>query len=831
MTALALAAIGAGLWWARPALLTAVDQTQPRLDQAAPPVSGAAGERAAWRQTFTAQRNGLSAVEVLAVVHADAPAERSLSLRLLGPDGAVIAQTTHRGVAHNAPLRLDFPPLPASAGRTYTLEIAGQAASVWAFSLDGYARGELRAGDQAPAGDLRFSTTYTYLPADMSRDAMRALGQLAARALPAWLILFAPGLLMLDLAGRAWPLAACERWGLALALSLALAPLLWQWATTLGLAWGPVSLSAGYALAGLAWLARQVWRWRRAGSAAPAAAGDRWLDAALALTLVVGLLARFLAIRDLALPSWVDSPHHLAIARLLAETGQVAAGYQPVLPVDTFTYHFGFHALAVAFHWLSGLTLPETFLWLGQLLNGLAPLATEALVLALGGRRPAAWGAVFIVGLVSLFPAYYVSWGRYTQLTGLLILAPLAGLTWRLVQPAEAAPGARRATVSLALLAAGLAAALVMTHYRILFFYVTFVIAAWVVNGGRGWAWLLAVAGFALGLAAPWLARLIQHWILPALSSPSTLASVSGYNDFPVDYFRSPLERAWLAAALLALVAGLARRDRAAWALGLWTALTFGLLNFGPALWLVNNNAWAISLFLPAAALLGLGLEAAWEGAGRLMAQPAPARAWLGAMLRAGLAGALAWAGARGLFAQVAVANAATILATADDVAALEWVAASTPPDAVFLTNSWNWQLHLWAAPDGGAWLWMLTRRRATMPPLDYTYQPDWEARVRAFNERLAALTAAQGFSVAAPEFQALLREAGVTHVYIGARGGALRPEQFTASPDFELLYSNGAAWVFRWRLGQGSGRTNSLFGSAWPWPSTMGARAPSAAR
>jgi hypothetical protein len=383
----------------------------------------------------------------------------------------------------------------------------------------------------------------------------------------------------------------------------------------------------------------------------------------------------------------------------------------------------------------------------------------------------------------------------------------------------------------MALLAAGLAGALVMTHYRVLFFYATFALAAWAVNRGRGWARLLAVAGLARGLAAPWLARLVQHWILPALSSPSALASAAGYNDFPVDYFRSPLERAWLAAALLALVAGLARRERAAWVLGLWTALTFGLLNIGPAFWLVNNNAWAISLFLPGSVVLGLGLEAAWDGAGRLMAQPPPARAWLGAALRAGLAGALAWAGARGLFAQVAVANAATILATADDVAALEWVAASTPPDAVFLTNSWNWQLHLWAAPDGGAWLWMLTGRRATMPPLDYTYQPEWEAQVRAFNERLAGLAGAQGFSVAAPEFQALLREAGVTHVYIGARGGSLRPEQFMASPDFELLYSNGAAWIFRWRLSQGSGSTSSLFGSAWPWASTIGGRTPSAAR
>jgi hypothetical protein len=48
-----------------------------------------------------------------------------------------------------------------------------------------------------------------------------------------------------------------------------------------------------------------------------------------------------------------------------------------------------------------------------------------------------------------------------------------------------------------------------------------------------------------------------------------------------------------------------------------------------------------------------------------------------------------------------------------------------------------------------------------------------------------------------APETLALLDGLGVTHVYIGARGGSLVPEMFVSSPHYRLLYSNGAAWVF----------------------------------
>ena len=47
------------------------------------------------------------------------------------------------------------------------------------------------------------------------------------------------------------------------------------------------------------------------------------------------------------------------------------------------------------------------------------------------------------------------------------------------------------------------------------------------------------------------------------------------------------------------------------------------------------------------------------------------------------------------------------------------------------------------------------------------------------------------------PEALALLRSAGVTHVFIGARGGSLKPEMFMDSPHYSLLFTNGAAWVF----------------------------------
>ncbi len=43
------------------------------------------------------------------------------------------------------------------------------------------------------------------------------------------------------------------------------------------------------------------------------------------------------------------------------------------------------------------------------------------------------------------------------------------------------------------------------------------------------------------------------------------------------------------------------------------------------------------------------------------------------------------------------------------------------------------------------------------------------------------------------------LRQAGVTHVYVGARGGSLKPQQLDGNPHFSLLYASGPVRVYTW--------------------------------
>jgi hypothetical protein len=697
---------------------------------------------------------------------------------------------------------------------------------VWAYSLDGYARGAAGVGQ----GDLRFSTFYTYSWQAGLRDLAEAAGRLAPLLLPLWLVLFVPGLLVLDWlgAGSAPEAAGWGRWGMAVGLSVSVLALLWLWTSAIGLRLGPEALISLYAAVGLLWLVRAARR-RLAlrsdvdtsevsktsevlppqpevsppvGVAVPAkpprelqqtatvsgrrrAAGINSSFAAMLAVLALSLAARLLAARDLALPPWVDSPHHYLIADLLAASGRVPENYAPALPVDRFNYHFGYHALAVSVSWLAGVPLLDVMLPLGQVLNALTALAAYTLAVALAGRARAGLAAACAVGLISYFPAYYLAWGRYTQLAGILILAPAMAAIWL----ARSLPGsAGRSAVWLGLLAAGLG----LTHYRLAAFLCLFGLAALLMGGltRQHWQPLARSVVFAALATAPWLARLAAETLPRFAASPQSLAARGGYNAFPVEYFNTWLERGWLALAAACGLWGVLRRDRAMLVLGVWVALTFGLLNIGPGTWLVNNNAWAITLFLPASAALGWGVAqstkqiARWEiREGRL--------AWVAGALMAAAAG---YAGALGWRAQVDVVRPVTVLATAADVEALAWLERHAPPGAAFLVNGWPWLNNAWASPDGGAWLMPLTTRRATLPPVDYTFQPELRQSVTGLYE---ALPAALEQGAASTQALALLRQAGVSHIYIGAKGGALRPEMFSASPAYRLVYSNGAAWVF----------------------------------
>ncbi len=619
-----------------------------------------------------------------------------------------------------------------------------------------------------------------------------AVSALSERLLVTIAIFVLPGYLLHSLILPESELEPLQRLAISLGLSMAMAPLALLLCTAAGIKLDSTTVMWATVLLGCLAL------WRMASKGFRDL--RRWAAAArsphtigFAFIFAVSLILRFLQVRDLVLPLWIDSVHHTLISQLMVEKGGVPHSYEPLLPIKTFIYHFGFHSLVALFHWLSGLEVPQAMLIVGQLINGFILLPIYLLVTRLVRRPlPGLIGAM-IVGTISLMPAYYVTWGRYTQLTGLAIL-PLA-----IVFTLDAIERDGRSYRDLTLASLALAG-LFLTHYSITIFYACF-LAVYLLTESfarRGeprailecWLRAAMICLIAAIMALPWLVNLIA--VLSPLSTlPSRLRGPASYNAFPRDFLFVGHTRELIALSIGGALFGLFKRERGVVLTTLWVLALFLLTNPSllglPSTWLVNNEVVVISLFLPFAILGGYFLSSlsevplAWlRGRGRRAY-----RAVLGLLI----ALATLW-GARGL---LPIVNPVTVLATRDDVAAMDWIRENTPEGAKFLINTRLWQGRTYVGTDGGYWIQLLAGRQTTLPPAIYIYSsPEYIAQVNALAEVVATTD-----SLDDEGMRKLLREEGVTHVYIGAKGGRITPQMLLGSPHYRLVYSSGAVWIF----------------------------------
>jgi hypothetical protein len=453
-----------------------------------------------------------------------------------------------------------------------------------------------------------------------------------------------------------------------------------------------------------------------------------------------------------------------------------------------------------------GARAEQAVLVVGQIVNVLAILALYPLAVRLAdGNRWAGVAAVLIAGLLSPMPAFYVNWGRYTQLAGQAILP---ALLWTIdVWWIEKERPSWREAAMLVLLLAGI----VLTHYRVAIL-ACLAMLLWSLWGA--WVWrsspaewrsralrLLTTLALALLATLPWLGRLKSGILLGVYGLMVRLD--------PASFQWSDITREWssagaylppllMLAALGAAVAGLILRSRVIVLVTLWWALSFLAANpflLGlPGTGFVTGFALIIALYLPAALVLGwlIGLACA-----RLAQAPVGACAVLTALVvAAGL----------GFRARLGVIDPGYQLVTAADLRAFDWIKENTAPDARFLINGFSaYQGQATVGSDAGWWIPLYTSRSVTIPPLPYTVEemPSEKAR---YDVRMLPVYLRKSQGIPWPLRRALCWT-GATHVYLGDKQGAvgtaepplLPAEWLRVSPDVELVFTADRAqvWAF----------------------------------
>ena len=579
------------------------------------------------------------------------------------------------------------------------------------------------------------------------------------------------------------------------AVSIGMLGMAYLWATTVGLALTAPLLRAVFsALVVMALLL--VWRARRSFALANGLQASGILFGLCWLGLLVMIIqTRWAHIQQLAAPVWVDSLHHALLIRVAAERGQVPLSLEPYLPVEGLAYHWGFHVLSASAMSISGniipLQLPEAMLWQSFVLQVVATLAYAGLALALWQSRLAALIALAIVGLGSIMPAFYLSWGRTTLLSGVVLLPGVMLLSYQLIR----VPSWRRALV-LACAMLGLS----LTHLPTFVFALGWCLAVWSLMLWKSTSTKSIVSGLMVavslvlaGLAQlPWLLLLLGRARAGTGSSALYVAGNTGYNAMPIGLLWAIGNDILLALAALAALLGIRRRRHVTILILLWCSLALLLANpvvIGlPYISFVTNEVLVVCLFIPAMLLI--------SGACSMLVE-ALERRWtrLGHVQLVFAIIVLAWGVWRAPAFQ-SVVNQDTVIATAGDMAAVRWASGGTPADARFLTNTSGWLGPVDRGSDGGWWLLPLAGRQVSTPPVVYTYAPDAiVAQIQADTAWLRMAGTADDATIAA-----FMRQRGYSYVFATQRGTTLNTMRLRSSALFEEVYANATVSILRLR-------------------------------
>jgi hypothetical protein len=711
--------------------------------------------------------------------------------------------------ASNAQISIKITGIHEPAGQSYYLLLS---TSTGPFYINGrledaYPLGQGYINNSPINADIAFRLSYDYDSAALLQDIKSFLSN-SWLIIPLLTLLWLPGWLLLEFSSLRTHFDHGEQTAISIGISLALVPVIMLWTTVLKLSWSrqAVLFVAGFLIAIFIFRFAYLYVVSRRNklttdgiqSGLNTSRRERLTrllsnhTILLVLIFLIALVVRLVMVRDLATPAWVDAVHHALITRLILIDGAYPSNYLPYLDFSPSSYHPGFHSIAASFVWLTNLDLPHSLLILGQVLNALSIFSVYLVTKTITRNPTSGIFAAFITGFLSPMPAYYTSWSRYTELTGLLLLPVVLALfqIW-LDGDVEKKSG------WILGLGAVTAAGLFMIHYRVLAFLACLVFAYVIyrltfgrlhnrVTITRIVLFIIVMAIASIILVIPWFIPTLQSTLIPRLNSPVTGPS-GPFQDFSWPYLTAALGKQALVLACLGLLWSVIKRRSIAFILTLWLIILFLLANLDvfklPGSGLITNLSVEIFLFIPISILGGyfLGqLLLSWK-------KVTPDRfVILSNFFLFIIFGTMAYIGSKQL---VAILNPVTILSRQADLPAMEWVSEHVPENETIVINPFAWGYSLYAGNDGGYWIEPLTGKLTLPPPVLYGL-----SRSASEISQLSQDIISTSNNPAA--LRDLLVSQDLHYVFTGARGGVIPPEKLASSGMFDLIYHRDGVWI-----------------------------------
>ncbi len=528
---------------------------------------------------------------------------------------------------------------------------------------------------------------------------------------------------------------------------------------------------------------------------------ENWLNLATVVVLSLIFFVKFWAIRTLDTPMWGDSYQHTMITQLMMNNGGMFDSWQPYVPYETFTVHFGFHSLATVFAWISNLSASQTVLWVGQISNALAALSLYPIAFKVSGKRK--WAGVIAItfaGLILRYPNYYVNWGRYAQLSGQVLL-PLVGFLLVEVLFSKETNISQLAIVSILL--GGMA----LSYYRMPFFLAIWIplligeMILWLRRDGNKFSTLLLrgmliLLGMVV-LLIPLFSRISGGALaqsVGSMHSPGLQQALSNFlNNLNSTqyYYSKPL----IVLTVISVVAGILAKQWRVLAIMLGMVLIHSYV-LGTMVDLPFSNfidAFSIQLMT----YIGLGVIISYGFA--LVAENLdPVHPSIAAFLLITLSVFFA-------FQAKNVTDKTYEIVTRPDLRAFQWIRENTALDDLFLVNGFTiYDNTSGVGSDGGWWISLLTERRNTMPP-QYAVLNERPEDPGYTKWTVDAINHFETYSPPSEEGLEAMCDWEVDYIYIGQRQGSvndptpmLRWQEWEETSAFSLVYAKDLVRIYQ---------------------------------
>ncbi len=382
----------------------------------------------------------------------------------------------------NFPVSIRFPTQSNLPEVSYYLRIetTGGKVVVYGRDEDQYSPGEAWINNQPKTFDAAFRAGYDYNLADFLND-IQTYPQTILLVICIFWICWMPGRLCLLVSGFDSRYDWGERTAISIGIGLAFYPIIFIWTSLFNTAWDRASVwGLLISITGLC-LYLVIRRIRNNPIIQPQISKNWWISLGLLSIFLASLAVRLVMVRDISAPAWVDSVHHALLGKLIVLNGGIPDSYSPFVDIQTANYHIGFHVTLALFQWLSQLDISQALLIFGQVINALMVFSTYLLTTTLVKNQIAGLVAAFFTGLVTPMPAYYTSWGRFTQLAGLVMLPAAVAIVYSFLDGNNWQPLSfrlflkKRENLANISLISILSVGLFLTHYRVFAFEVTLI--------------------------------------------------------------------------------------------------------------------------------------------------------------------------------------------------------------------------------------------------------------------------------------------------------------------------------------------------------------------